>query len=131
VLAAKRPTHPQPDEVIALGAELGLVFGSQLVIPTVVVWPTWFDLSIVGTGDGAWADALRALNRAGSWTADDDQGHSYTGAMTGSSSRLGLVRKNISFLPTLVRNATTLTVTFPASFDGRAHRATIALRSGT
>jgi hypothetical protein len=42
---AKRPTHPQPDEVIALGTELGLLFGSQLVIPTRVVWPTWLDLS--------------------------------------------------------------------------------------
>ena len=116
--------------MIALGAELGLVFGSQLVIPTVVAWPTWFDLSIVGTGDGAWADAVRAITRAGRWTADDDQGHSYTGATTGSS-RLGLVRKNISFIPTLARNATTPTVTFPVSFDGRAHRATVALRSGT
>jgi hypothetical protein len=113
--------------VIALGAELGLLFGSQLVIPSLVVWPTWFDLSIVGTGDGAWADGLSAFQRAGRWAAHDDHGHHYAGASTGGSSGLGLVRKDLTFTPTLAPEATTLTVTFPASFDGQAHQATIDL----
>jgi hypothetical protein len=127
VFAAKHPTGPHPDAVIAVGGELGLLFGSQLVIPTVTVWPAWFDLSIVGTGPGVWADGPRAPKRAGRWTAHDDRGHSYIGASTGGSSGLGLSRKALSFIPTLAPDATRLTVTFPASFDGRAHRATVAL----
>jgi hypothetical protein len=131
VFAAKHPTRSHPDRVVALGAELGLLFGSPLVIPSLTVWPTWFDLSIVGTGDGAWADGLNAFKRAGRWTAHDDHGHHYTGASTGGSGGLGLVRKNLSFIPTLAPDATTLSVTFPPSFDGRAHHATVALGTRT
>jgi hypothetical protein len=133
VFAAKHPTRSHPDRVIALGAELGLLFGSQIVIPTLTVWPTWFDLSVVGTGtgDGAWADGLRAFKRAGRWAAHDNHGHRYIGASTGGSSGLGLVRKNLSFIPTLAPEATTLTVTFPAAYDGRAHQATVDLGTPT
>src|SRR5918995_568143 len=86
VFAAKVPTGPQPDRVIALGAQLGSVFGTELVIPSLAVWPSWFDLRIAGPSSGSWAEVSHALKRAGRWTAHDDHGRFYRGAATGSSS---------------------------------------------
>lgn len=125
VFAAKTPTSPQPDRVIPLGAQLGPLFGTELVIPSLVLWPTWFDLTIVGHNTGAWAEGLRAIKRAGRWIAHDNHGRRYHGAATGGGSGLGLANKNLTFIPTLAPDATTLTVTFPPSFDGQQTQATI------
>lgn len=44
VFAAKAPTSPEPNDVVAIGARLGPLFGAELVIPALIRWPTWFDL---------------------------------------------------------------------------------------
>jgi hypothetical protein len=131
VLAAKVLTHPSPDSVIALGAELGPLFGSEVVIPALVTWPTWFDLAIVGHTRGAWAELTEASRRAIGWTARDNLGHDYVGASTGGRSSPDLAWRNLSFVPALAPDATTLTVTLPASIDGRVHEATIDLAPST
>jgi hypothetical protein len=128
VFAAKVPTGPQPDRVIALGAQLGSVFGTDLVIPSLVVWPSWFDLRIAGPSSGRWAEVAHAPVRAGRWTAHDDQGRPYRGAATGSSSTVGLVHKDLSFIPGLAADATTLTVELPSAIDGQGRTATLDLR---
>lgn len=129
VFAAKVPTGPQPDRVIALGAQLGSVFGTDLVIPSLVVWRSWFDLRIAGPSSGRWAEVALAPIRAGRWTAHDDQGRSYRGAATGGSGSVGLVHKDLSFIPGLAADATTLTVEFPSAIDGQGRTATLDLRS--
>jgi hypothetical protein len=127
VFAAKVPTGPQPDRVIALGARLGPVFGTELVIPALVAWPSWFDLRIADPSSGRWAEVAFAPIRAGRWTAHDDLGRFYRGASTGSSS-VALVHKDLSFIPGLAGDATTLTVEFPSAIDGRGRTVTLGLR---
>jgi hypothetical protein len=128
VFAAKVPTSPWPDRVIALGAQLGSLFGTDLIIPSLVAWPSWFDLTIVGQNSGSWAEGLGAPNRAGRWTAHDDKGRRYRGAATGSGTSVGVVRKDLTFIPGLAADATTLTVTFPSALDGQGRTATFDLR---
>jgi hypothetical protein len=128
VFASKVPTSPQPDRVIALGAQLGSLFGTDLIIPSLVAWPSWFDLTIVGQNSGSWAEGLGAPHRAGRWTAHDDKGRRYRGAATGSGSSVGVVRKDLTFIPGLAADATTLTVTFPSALDGQGRTATFDLR---
>lgn len=126
VFAAKAPTRAQPDRVIALGAQLG-VFGTDLVIPSVVVWPGWFDVRIAGPSRGSWAEVLRPPVRAGRWAARDDKGHLYRGAATGGSSSVGMVHKDLTFIPGLAADATTLTIDFPSAIDGQGRTATVDL----
>lgn len=128
VFAAKVPTGPQPDRVIALGAQLGSVFGTELVIPSLAVWPSWFDLRIAGPSSGSWAEVSHALKRAGRWTAHDDHGRFYRGAATGSSSSVGVVHKDLTFIPALAADATTLAVEFPSAIDGQGRTASLDLR---
>jgi hypothetical protein len=120
------PTNPRPDRVIALGAEVGPVFGSQLVVLALSAWTSWFDLTIVGEQRGTWADEPLGP-RLGRWSARDDRGNQYAGGAVGSGSGLGLAHIDLTFIPTLAPDATSLTVVFPPSFDGRAVRATLAL----
>lgn len=127
VLAAKVPTRPQPDQVIALGAQLGALFGADLIIPTLTRWQTWFDLTIIGHRQGPWDETVSSPTRAMRWSAQDDAGHLYRGATTGGGSGLGLVRKDLTFTPALAPDATTLTLAFPSAIDGHAYRATIDL----
>ena len=129
VLAAKVPTSAEPDEVIALGAHLGPLFGADLVIPTLIRWPTWFDLAIVGHHRGAWS-GLPSPTRATRWSARDDQGRHYIGATTGGGTGLGLARKDLTFTPALASDATALTISMPAAIDGRAHHVALDLHPG-
>ena len=92
-----------------------------------VAWPTWFDLTIVGHNTGTWAKALHTIKRAGRWSAKDNDGNHYLGASTGGHSGLGLARKDLSFIPALAPDATTLTIDFPTSIDGRALHAALDL----
>jgi hypothetical protein len=127
VFAAIMPTRVVPERVIALGAEIGDLFGSRIVMPSLVVWPTWFDLTVTGESSGPWAQVLGSPHRAARWTATDDRGHDYVGTISGSHSGLGLCTHNLTFAPALDPDATSLIVAFPASFDGRRARATIDL----
>lgn len=131
VFSAKVPTRPTPDRVVALGAELGSLFGSELVLTALVAWPTWFDLTIVGHNNGAWTDLLRHPVRAHRWAAQDNLGNHYLGASTGGGGSLGLVHKDLSFIPALTPDAATLAITIPASIDGRAWQATVDLTPAT
>jgi hypothetical protein len=128
IFTAKVPTSSQPDQVIALGARATGLFGSELVIPTLIRWPTWFDLAITGHHSGAWGDTFRSPKRAMRWSAHDDRGRRYLGATTGGHSGLGLARKDLTFTPALAADASTLTLTFPAAIDGHAHHTTFDLR---
>jgi hypothetical protein len=126
VLEAKQPVRPQPDRVLAIGAQLGPVFGSELVIPTVAVWSTWFDLSVVGIDTGVWGRSLSGDSR---WSAHDDQGRRYVGVSVAGSAGTGLLRHDLTFVPALMPDANALTVTIPASFDGQRRQATLDLGS--
>jgi hypothetical protein len=126
VCAAKVPQRHHPDRVVALGAELGGLFGAQLAIPALVVWSGWFDITVVGHHTGAWADTI-GLPRAGRWCAHDDLGNRYAGASIGGGSGIGLAHTDLTFIPALAPDATALTVEFPPSFDGRVHHATVEL----
>jgi hypothetical protein len=128
VFAAKVPTGPWPDRVIAFGAQLGSVFGTDLIIPSLVAWPSWFDVRIAGPSSGSWAEVAHAPNRASRWRAHDDKGRSYRGAATGSSSSVGVVHKDLTFIPGLAADATTLIVELPSAIDGQGRTATLDLR---
>ena len=121
---------PEPDRILAVSAVLGRVFGAQLVIPTVVVWPTWFDLSIVGDNTGAWSDAFFSANRASVWRAHDDRGQTYVGATLAGGSGGGLTTHNLSFIPALDPAARTLALDFPPGIDGSRPRTEIDLTGG-
>jgi hypothetical protein len=127
VFAAKIPTRAVPERVLALAAELGELAGSRIVVPSLVVWPTWFDVTVTGDASGPWAEVLGSPHRAARWIATDDQAHDYVGTIAGSHSGLGLCTHELSFTPTLDPNATRLTLVFPASIDGTVARATIDL----
>ena len=128
VFAAKVPTGPVPERVVALGAELCPLFGARLVVPALVVWPGWFDLTVVGERRGAWGDTLLAAPVGGSrWAAVDDRGRHYDGAATGAGSDGRLVHRDLSFAPALAPDARTLTLLVPISYDGWARRVTIDL----
>jgi hypothetical protein len=127
VLAAKVPTAALPERVVAVAADLGDLFGSRIVAPSLVVWPTWFDMAVTGGATGPWAQVLGSPRRGLRWTASDDRGGHYVGTITGSHSGLGLCTHHLSFAPTLDPDATALTVLFPASLDGSAVQARINL----
>lgn len=127
VLETKRLVPPRPDRVLAIGAQLGPMFGSELVIPTVVDWPNWFDLSVVGTVTGAWGNALSGDSR---WSASDDHGRSHVGVSVAGSSGFGTIRVDLTFVPALAPDARAITVVVPPCFDGRSRRATFDLGPG-
>jgi hypothetical protein len=106
-----------PKRVIAIGAEVGDLFGSRIVTPSLVVWPTWFDLTVTGDLSGASATVLGSPHGAARRTATDDHGRDYLGTITGSHSGLGLCTQSLTFTPAPDPSATSLTMAFPASFD--------------
>jgi hypothetical protein len=124
VLEAKHHVAPGPERVLAVGALLGPLFGSELVVPAIVAWPTWFDLSVVGLNAGAWRRALSGESR---WSAHDDRGRSHVGVPVAGSSGNGIVRLELTFVPELAPDARALTVTIPPCFDGKQRRATFEL----
>ncbi|HEY8544066.1 MAG TPA: hypothetical protein VIL36_03430 [Acidimicrobiales bacterium] len=126
LIAAKVLQRSGPDRVMALGADLGALFDAQVAIPVLTQWSTWFDVTVVGHHAGGWAEAS-GLPRAGRWAAHDDVGHRYVGACVGGATSPDLVRTDLSFVPALAPEATTLTVEFPPSFDGRHHQVPLPL----
>jgi len=121
------PLPPVEQLPVAPGLELDW-FGSRLVVPALVRWPGWFDLTVVGERRGAWGDAPFAAPVGGSrWAAVDDRGRHYDGAATGTGSDGRLVHRDLSFAPALAPDARTLTLLVPISYDGWARRVTIEL----
>jgi hypothetical protein len=105
----------------------GRHLGADLFVSSLVAWPSWFDLTVVGHDRGAWGESLLGGKRALRWMAHDDRGRRYQGAPTVGSGGHGLVTRYLSFIPALAPDATTLTVDFPPSFDGTNPRATFTL----
>lgn len=128
VLDGKHATSATPDRVLAVSADLGRPFGSHLLVSSVEVWPTWFDLRLSGDHNGPWRNHVFSGSRGMLWSAEDDRGGRYVGAKKGGSSDPNLCNVDLMFTPTLDPEARALTLVFPASFgDGTVLRTTIDL----
>jgi hypothetical protein len=125
VCQAKQPPTALPEAVLALNARLPGAIATDLVIPTLTCWPTWFDLDVTGPVDGPWGASL--ANPGKTWSIDDDRGNRYIGACLGGSSRFDLSTHHLSFIPALDPSASTLTLTFPPSIDGTSTSTTVGL----
>jgi hypothetical protein len=100
----------QPDAVIPISGRLDDVVGREVCILSVETWPTCFDLHLGGSG---WLHLVAPSLGRLRYAAEDNLGGRYRGWSWGGSS--GMVWcADLSFVPTLDRAATALTLELPS-----------------